>query len=33
MKDRLDALEALVNSAGWKLFMEYAAKEWGPAAC
>lgn len=33
MNEKADALDALLKSEGWKLFSEFAAKEWGPAAC
>lgn len=33
MSDDLDALDALIASPGWRLFLEHVKGEWSPGAC
>lgn len=33
MSDRADALQAMVDSEGWRLFKAHVVAEWAPARC
>ena len=33
MSETTDALETLLKSPGWRLFLEHAKEEWAPGAC